>query len=511
MIVPLKNAKTYGVLHTENYFSFLGFSKKVNSDEVQKVDVYLDDELIDTIIANKHLQKIEDIYELEGFGFEYILPNEYIGKKNVISFKNHKTQENLQNSPYELINLDSYNFNEANFIHSLSSHISKEKIETIYRKDTVSFIAIKENIEDLHFIKYIHSLAKKFSILKFKIFYFNKEQKQDAEKVFEEIKNKEFFIPKKLEDISINSEIYIHNYILDFTSTFSKQFYWNTRELIKIENKLFVIDLTDTYKQSNKNSDINLICENTINFNDSIISKIFENNEKVHRYNFINSLTQPINEEKIKNVYTNSIGFLSLEENLKSQKFVNYIKELMIHFPNVQIKALVLEEFQKNLLNSIFNNIKCIHISTITDIANEIEVFIWDFNNSLDLKTVQNLIKNFNHVFPIYNFYNPYFINLEEKTLLDLDNFFKDKNEVILKNPKDIGFTGEEILLNGDSYHKLIYGSLMKRELGTKFEIDLNSNALEFLLFTQVKLALNFKNFKKDFIKIHKLRLGLLN
>lgn len=508
MLVPFKNSKSYGVLHTENYFSFLGFCKKVNSDETQKVDIYLDDILIDTIIANKHLQKIEDIYDLEGFGFEYILPNKYIGQKSVISFKNHEIQENLQNSPYELINSNNYNFNEVNFIHSLSCTSHKEKIETSYYKNTVSFIAIKENIDNLHFVEYIHSLAKKFPILKFKIFYFNKEQKQDAEKTFEKIKNKDFIIPKRIEDISTNSEIYIHNYLSDFTSTFSKQFYWNTRELIKIENKLFIIDLTDNYKQSNKNSDINLICENTINFNDSIISKIFEDNEKVHTYNFINSLTQPINEEKIKSIYTNSIGFLSSEENLKSKKFVDYIKELIIHFPNIQIKALILEKSQENLVNSIFNDVKCVPVSTITDIANEIEVFIWDFNNSLDLKTVQNLIKNFNHVFPVYNFYNPYFINLESKILLDLDNFFKDKNELILKNPENVGFTNEEILSGGDSYHKLVYGSLMKRELGTKFEIDLNSNALEFLLFTQVELALNFKNFKKDFIKMHKLRLG---
>ena len=52
MIVPSKNQKTYGVLHTENYFSFLGFCKKVNSDEIQKVDIYLDDVLIDITVLN---------------------------------------------------------------------------------------------------------------------------------------------------------------------------------------------------------------------------------------------------------------------------------------------------------------------------------------------------------------------------------------------------------------------------------------------------------------------------
>ena len=67
MLVPKSNQKTYGVLHPKNYFSFIGFCKKVNSEEIQKVDIYLDDKLIDTISADKKLQKIEDIYDPMSF------------------------------------------------------------------------------------------------------------------------------------------------------------------------------------------------------------------------------------------------------------------------------------------------------------------------------------------------------------------------------------------------------------------------------------------------------------
>jgi hypothetical protein len=104
MILPKNNQKSYGVLHTENYFSFIGFCKKVNSDEIQSVDIYLDDKLIDTILADKKLQKIEDIYDIEGFGFTYNLEEKYIGRKHKVSFKNTETKEELQNSPYTLIN-----------------------------------------------------------------------------------------------------------------------------------------------------------------------------------------------------------------------------------------------------------------------------------------------------------------------------------------------------------------------------------------------------------------------
>ena len=57
MTRPIQLDKTYGVLHTENYFSFLGFAKKVGSDEIQKIDIFLDDKLIDIILANDAILK----------------------------------------------------------------------------------------------------------------------------------------------------------------------------------------------------------------------------------------------------------------------------------------------------------------------------------------------------------------------------------------------------------------------------------------------------------------------
>jgi len=173
MIVPSKKQKTYGVLHTENYFSFLGFCKKVNSDEIQKVDIYLDDILINTIIADKHLQKVENIYDLEGFGFEYILPNEYIGNKELISFKNHETQENLQNSPYVLIKENHPKFNEMVFLNSLGNPINEEKIKDIYCQNSIGFLATEENLEDEEFVEYINQIIKDFPNCKFKILFIN--------------------------------------------------------------------------------------------------------------------------------------------------------------------------------------------------------------------------------------------------------------------------------------------------------------------------------------------------
>ena len=160
MILPKANQKSYGVVHTENYFSFTGFCKKVNSDEIQKVDIYLDNILIDTIFADKKLQKIEDIYDIEGFGFTYNLPEKYIGEKLVIYFKNHQTKEDLQNSPYGLIRENHPKFNEALFLNSLEQDSNKEEIREMYSANSIGFLATEENLNDTSFIEYIKEMVE---------------------------------------------------------------------------------------------------------------------------------------------------------------------------------------------------------------------------------------------------------------------------------------------------------------------------------------------------------------
>ncbi|MDY0116709.1 MAG: hypothetical protein RBR59_03920 [Sulfurimonadaceae bacterium] len=254
-------------------------------------------------------------------------------------------------------------------------------------------------------------------------------------------------------------------------------------------------------------SDLDVIVEAKIDLKESVLSQIMQENEKIGELMFINSLSQPIDEEKIKDMYCpNAIGFLATEENLEDEEFVGYIHELMVSFPDVEFKGFYfIDEQKKNALET-FNTIECIPISSIYNITNKIEIFVWGMGNNLDVRIALTILKNFNQIFPIYNFYNPYFLNLQGKTLKDYDDFYKERNEVILTNPKSVGFTDEEILKNGDSYCKLIYNSLMSRELNTQLEIDLNSDALEFLLFTQLEFVLHNKTFKKDFIKMHQLR-----
>ncbi len=226
MTRPIQLDKTYGVLHTENYFSFLGFAKKIGSRQTQKIDVFLDDKLIDTIEANEFIQKIDDMYDVENKAFKYNLPSEHIGKKAIISFKNHDSGEELLNSPYTLIDKNHENFNEAKFLHSLSEPLSEE-LKNMYKPNCIGFLATKENLEDEEFMGYIKELMERFPDVEFKGFYINSQAIKSSKNTLNFI---EFISISNIKDIIENIEIFIFN---NYKVTLEVQLFSKIRESCK--------------------------------------------------------------------------------------------------------------------------------------------------------------------------------------------------------------------------------------------------------------------------------------
>lgn len=304
MILPKTNQKSYGVLHTENYFSFTGFCKKVGSDEIQKVDIYLDDVLIDTILADKKLQKIEDIYDIEGFGFTYNLPNEFIGNKRSISFKNHQTKENLQNSPYELLDTAHPKFNEARFIYSLSEPIGEE-FRNMYIPNNVGFLATKENLEDEEFVEYINQIMNDFPEYDFKALYFDKNSIKEIKEKFKN-SNLGLLELKNIKDIFENLEVYLSN---------NEQNIFDTEILLQVRinsKEIFPIGL----QLSKKNITLKQFEHN----NQSYYKKFFNNLEYLgFEQNDIKKYGSNYHEiyfKKLSKKYNTPIDF-SMEESLK--------------------------------------------------------------------------------------------------------------------------------------------------------------------------------------------------
>lgn len=495
MIVPSKNQKTYGVLHTENYFSFLGFSKKVNSNKVQKVDVFLDDILIDTIVADKHIEKIEDIYELEGFGFNYVLPNEYIGQKSLISFKNNETQENLQNSPYELIEKSDHMFNHKEFIFSIDQPINKNKYNS--SENSIGFLAIEENINNTFFMEFINYLASEFLDINFKLFYTDMNQKLYIEQMFKHIENKELILINNIKNIIENSAIYIHNSTIEINSSY----YNDLRYKSSLRQYLFIIDFTLNYKNSHNISDINFIYENNLYFSSSPLFKIFNKHEKFNEFKFLNNLNLLDNQKEYNESYSkDSIGFLVTKENIKNTIFVEYIKEMAIRIPHAKFKVFYYDISEKENINSAFSNFETIYCSSILEISKEIEIFLYTAN----LTKVYNLIERKLYINLSFISENILCldINITNKTSLIKDIDLLNKNHSIITKYNYFGINKDVLFEYDFNYTKLFYEYLCKINEVTNTFINENDNAFDFFLITRVSLLLEYYDFKKSYIEI---------
>lgn len=208
-----KEQKAYGAIETDNYILFNGFFKKIYSNNHQKLNVLVDGEKIDTIIANENISVINDkyeIYDTKYFCFSYELPTKYIGEKHQLEFISEDGKQ-LLNSPLITLDKNDPKFNEYYFFYNLNRPLKKEVIKNTYTKNAIGFLAIEENLENKCFIKFIKRLYKKFPQICIKAFYFNEKQKNAIQNIFINESNRiQLIIPQNTyNDIANEIEVFI--------------------------------------------------------------------------------------------------------------------------------------------------------------------------------------------------------------------------------------------------------------------------------------------------------------
>lgn len=246
MIIPKRDAKSYGAVHIDHYLTFTGFCKKVSSDEIQNIDVLIDGNKIDTIVCDKTIDKVSQIYDIEGHGFEYDLPETYFDKRHLLSFRCSDSGEELVNSPISTICKDDEKFNEYKFMHSLSKPINEEKIKDMYCPNSIGFLAVEENLNDTKFIEYLKVLCNKLPHVVLKVFYLNEQQYNLCRQIFINDMRIFFIQVKTINDITQNVEIYFKGATKDskdnqvFLSLISNSsevacipYYYNSKQVLK--------------------------------------------------------------------------------------------------------------------------------------------------------------------------------------------------------------------------------------------------------------------------------------
>ncbi|PRM88148.1 hypothetical protein [Aliarcobacter cryaerophilus] len=489
MTSPVQIGKTYGALHTENFFSFLGFAKKVGSDEIQKVDVFLDDKLIDTIEANEFIQKIDDIYDVESKAFTYNLPTQYIGKKAIISFKNHDSGEELLNSPYTLIDKNHEKFNEAKFLHSLEGNFDNEKIQNINTKDSIGFLATEDNLLNKDFIKLINTFLEQNLDTRFKLFYFNNEQKKLISEQFNKYLSKiDFIMPKDIYDIASNTSIYIHS-STENEKPKSYGYHKTWQVLNQTKANMFMINIFEEIDEKEYSKSLKLLDNCKIEFEKSIVSKIFETDERYNEFKFINSINQPISEE-LRNMYKpNCVGFLATKENMEDEEFVRYLKELMERFPDVEFKGFYFDEKVKEKLKKYLN----ISIIEINKVIHYKDVLCSEILIISSLNSNYNLMKFF-----INNFVNIYPLMFNTVMNFKLIKDFFEPNHILFT---DDSFKLTKKLEANGNIQKLVYYELYKTIGINKLILD-DDNFYSLHYFERIELLLQSSLAKTRLIEI---------
>lgn len=211
--MSLKN-KIYGAVETETHITFTGFCKDLTSEEKQEVDVFIDGEKVDTILADKSIKEIEDkyeIYEATDSCFTYTVPEEYLGVKHKLEFKTSDKRE-ISSSQHFTLNETDKKYNEFLFEESLNSKENLLNINNNYKKGYIAFFASKQNLNDNNFINHIKTLAKNFNYLKFTTLYFSEEEIEPLNNIFQdEIFKFEFICAKNILDITKQFEVFLYN------------------------------------------------------------------------------------------------------------------------------------------------------------------------------------------------------------------------------------------------------------------------------------------------------------
>lgn len=395
------------------------------------------------------------------------------------------------------------NFKETSFLKPLNKELDLEKLQNASSKDSIGFLATIDNLEDSEFIKLMNILFEKDFNIRYKAFYFNKEQKNTVLKVFDKYISKiDFVKPNNIYDIVENISIYIHSSI---PSTKPKgtiyHKIWQT--LHKTKANLFKINLFSKIENLNEYSaNLKLIDDSKMEFEKSVISEIFKNDERYNELCFMNSLKQPVSEE-MKNMHKpNSIGFLATKENLEDENFIEYIKELMIRFPKVEFKAFY---FDPRIISSL--NIKKINLIEINNgesintklfIFNAIETYYKLSNQHKELNYhLLNYLKKSSNVLPLQSNYNLKNKNLEYQGKL-LSTTLKE----IIHN----FFTTNLINKYSHNFYLILFQSFFDKN-NIQEKINLTQDAFEFATYSRIKYLLEYDSLFKQIKKFEKERL----
>ncbi len=223
---------------------------------------------------------------------------------------------------------------------------------------------------------------------------------------------------------------------------------------------------------------------------------IGRDDEQYNELRFMASLEEPIDEEKIRDVYCpNTIGFLATEENLGDEAFVRYVNQIMNDFSSYNFKALYFSNHSRQKIKEKFpnKNLKPIALKDIKDISENIEVYLSNYEqvgkNLLEKRITQILRKNSDDVLPLGLGLSCENLTLREKEHRDFLYY-----EKFFANLEYLGFEQTDREKYGSTFHE-IYFKKMSERYAIDIDFNLDQTVSKAYVYWYLKIGFNNHDF----------------
>jgi len=227
--------------------------------------------------------------------------------------------------------------------------------------------------------------------------------------------------------------------------------------LFDVDMRGIVYDVPDIYQEK----------IDKIVFIDSKSSKVFpkafvdvicRDDEQYNELSFLKSLEEPIDEEKMKGLYSKkTIGFLATKNNLEDEKFVEVVKKIATLYKG-NVKALYLDSISEERISQIFEGfpVSSHLVKSIYDIASHISVYL------------QNLKDNVPYLAPIFERYSNQVYCLVfnstngDSTVASFNQQYKASGHPILTDPEYFGISANDITKNDSKLFQILENQIFE-------------------------------------------------
>ncbi len=191
----------------------MGIEMSLDLDKITTIIVEIDDKEIDTLHVNSKDRSINNIYDLKQMCINYQLLDKYKNNAKKLKFYYSDDERNFKAEVY-MPSRDDEHYDEFVFKNSLEATIDKKRLENLYEKNVIGFLATQENLNDKDFMDYIKELMARFPDVTFKAFSFSDKQRRNVEILFQDnICKIQSVTPSDIYDFCQSLEVLISNHI----------------------------------------------------------------------------------------------------------------------------------------------------------------------------------------------------------------------------------------------------------------------------------------------------------